>query len=60
MKLYYMDRKGGWPVELFKGRPIFNFFRLLIHCRYITTKRPACLGPRPDLPYEQGAAGPRN
>ncbi len=45
-KLYFLDRKGGWPVELYKGRPITNLIRLILHCRYVTTKRPECLRAR--------------
>lgn len=45
--LYFLTRKNGWPVTRFKNRPIINFFRILIHCRYITTKRPECLDPQP-------------
>lgn len=39
LKLYYLN-KLGWPVETVKGRPIYNFLRLLIHTRKITTVSP--------------------
>ena len=32
--MQFLD-KLGWPVETFKGRPITNAIRLLIHCRKI-------------------------
>ena len=37
LKIWFLDR-FGWPVEKIKGRPVLNFFRLLIHTRKITTK----------------------
>lgn len=30
--------KLGWPVELVEGRPVLNFFRLLIHTRKIVRR----------------------
>jgi len=36
VKLVFLDRLG-WPVEMVKGRPVFNFLRLLIHTRSIIT-----------------------
>ena len=37
IKIWFLD-KNDWPVERIKGRPIVNFFRLLIHTKKITTK----------------------
>jgi len=34
--MQFLD-KLGWPVERIKGRPIFNFLRLLIHTRKVKT-----------------------
>ncbi len=33
-KRMWLTRKGGWPVERIKGRPVLNFFRILIHARW--------------------------
>ena len=33
MKRTWLHSRGGWPVELIKGRPILNFVRILIHAR---------------------------
>ncbi len=33
-KRTWLIRKGGWPVERIKGRPVLNFFRILIHARW--------------------------
>ena len=32
--MQFLD-KLGWPVARFKGRPVINFLRLLIHTRKI-------------------------
>lgn len=36
--MQYLD-KLGWPVVTVKGRPIFNFLRLLIHTKKIKRGR---------------------
>ena len=30
----WLTGRGGWPVERIGGRPILNFFRILIHARW--------------------------
>lgn len=46
MKLYFLD-KWGYPVVTFKGRPIVNLIRRLLHTRKITRRRPSCLDAQP-------------
>jgi hypothetical protein len=35
--MIFLD-KYGWPVETFKGRPVLNFLRRLIHTRKIVRR----------------------
>lgn len=37
-RLVFLDRDGR-PVERIKGRPVLNFFRLLIHTRRVVSAK---------------------
>jgi hypothetical protein len=47
-KLRCLD-KYGWPVETFKGRPILNLLRRLIHTRRIARWTPPVFAPSPNV-----------